>query len=251
MNHLPSFRVETRVDGNPYDTVIAAFPTRDMAGITTVDYTINTTAVEKIAHIRGEGTNDIATIRDGEPHHPIRVYNAPGLELTFLYSEVFLPMAFADRLAAAIEDWCRDAGVELLTIVHGATFPHSEEDHVPFFAASDGYRDRALSGVDGITGLPVGVLDGLPGELLLRGTDAAGIDTGVLVTPAHLPGPDIDAALTLLEAVQAVHDVTIDDTALRERGEELREYYRGLVDRSRATEISPMVRDFPEDRMFM
>lgn len=98
------------------------------------------------------------------------------------------------------------------------------------------------------------MLDGIAGEALLRGLDDTFPPSGVIVTPAHLPGPDFSGALALLSGLATVHGLAIDDAALRERSEQLREYYEGLVDRMQTLQESDATaanRDFPEDRMYM
>jgi uncharacterized protein len=58
---------------------------------------------------------------------------------------------------------------------------------------------------------------------------------GVLITPPHPPGPDLDP------------------TELRERSDRLREHYRELAERVAAVRESDgsMGGDYPEGRMYM
>ncbi|GAB3672812.1 hypothetical protein GCM10028856_26640 [Halopiger thermotolerans] len=74
------------------------------------------------------------------------------------------------------------------------------------------------------------------------------------MTPAHPPGPDFDAALTLLEGIESLYPVEIDEGELRRRSEEMHRYYEELADRMTALRQRDQPvrgRDFPEDRMYM
>ena len=86
------------------------------------------------------------------------------------------------------------------------------------------------------------------------GIDDRAPPVGVYVTPTHPPGPDIDASLLLLEAVQRVYGFTVDEKGLRARSEELKQYYRELAQRMESLgegEQPLATREYPEDRMFM
>ncbi len=47
----------------------------------------------------------------------------------------------------------------------------------------------------------------------------------------HLPGPDYDAALRLLEGVEFCYPIDADERELHQRSEEMKRYYEKLTDR--------------------
>lgn len=252
MSDQPGFEV-VPVDGAPpIDRVIAGFAGADLSALTAVDYLLDTYDTVPIANIRTKGLPDVAVVRDGIPHHPMRVYGLPELDVTILSSEVFVPVSLADRFTDALASWLDVADVSSFTLVHGAEFPHQETEHVPFLAATDAFRDT-IGSMD-VDRLPRGMLDGIAGEVLLRGQDGDLPPMAVVVTPAHLPGPDVEAALSLLDGISSLHGLSIDDTELHERSDRLREYYQGVADRMQAireADGTATTRDFPEDRMYM
>jgi uncharacterized protein len=99
-----------------------------------------------------------------------------------------------------------------------------------------------------------GYLDGVVGELVTRSLDDKAPETGVFATPTHPPGPDIDAALKLLAAIEDICGFDVDETELREFGEQLKQHYEQLAERMAALSEGDDEfgsHDYPEDRMYM
>lgn len=69
----------------------------------------------------------------------------------------------------------------------------------------------------------------------------------------HPPGPDIEASLKLLAALETIYGFDIDESELRQLGEQLKEYYEQLAERMAtiADQESSTNHDYPEDRMYM
>jgi uncharacterized protein len=114
--------------------------------------------------------------------------------------------------------------------------------------ATDAYRDRRLADVE-VRPATGGFFDGIVGEWLLRGLDG-GPAVGTFVTPSHPPGPDLEAALCLLDAIQRVYGLDVAEDALAAEIERMRQYYAELAERLRTVEEGTP-REFSEDRMFM
>ena len=252
MASSPNYVISEMSDALPTAHVIAGFAAPDLAALTAIDYLVDTYAATPLAAVRTRGLPDVAIVQDGEAHHPIRLYTLPSLDLTVLTAEVFVPVSLADRFANTFGTWLSGSDIASVTILRGGQFPHREEEHRPYLVASDRFIE-AINGAQ-LEPLRAGMLDGVAGEVLLRSNEHDYPPAGVVVTPAHVPGPDIDAALCLLDGIATMFDLSIDDTALRDRAERLRTYYEGVADRLesiRAGDGSLTQRDFPEDRMYM
>lgn len=99
-----------------------------------------------------------------------------------------------------------------------------------------------------------GFLDGVVAELVLRALDGEAPPTGAFVTPTHPPGPDLGAAILMLEAIEGVCGFTVDEGELRESAEQMKRFYAELASRMEALSQGEQPisgRHLPEDSMFM
>lgn len=249
----PRFEVTVPSDHRPGDTLVVGISTPGLAGLTAVDYLVRHLESDPIGAVVPRGMPAIAPFENGVPRHPTRVYDLSDTPLAVLVSELFVPPWVAEPFVEATLDWAAAAGIEEVVVLHGVPFPHREEEHTVFHVATDEYRERRLSG-DELPPLAGGVLDGVPGELVVRGLTPDATPVGVFVTPTHPPGPDVDAALRLIDAVEGRYGFDVDEAELLELAERLEQYYAEMADRMEAlgqAEQPLATRDFPEDRMYM
>lgn len=126
--------------------------------------------------------------------------------------------------------------------------PHGPDEHGVFSVATDAYLERRPAAEE-VPTLEGGVLDGVVGEVMARSLNEDAPPTGTFVTPVHPSGPDLEAALRLVDTLESVYDLDVDQGELRERSEQLRQYYAELADRMDAEERRSRAR--PEDRAYM
>lgn len=253
MSAEPAFEVEIAADAEPGETLLVGLSNYGLVGLSAVDYLVHHLEFEQIGHVETHGLPDIAPFENGEPRYPMRVYSGPDTDLSVLVGELFVPPWAADAFATAIRTWVNASGVEEVAFLHGVPFPHGPDEHAVFYVATAGYRERRLASEE-IQPLKGGVLDGVVGELVTWGLDADAPPVGVYVTPAHPPGPDLDAALLFLDALRNVYEFTLDEEELRRTADELKRHYQELADRLQAMQESEqglLSRDEPEDRMYM
>jgi len=249
----PSFEVRARSDVDYGSTLLLGTANPGLAGLTVGDYLVRSTGTEPAGHVRALGLADVTPFTAGEPRHAFRLYPLAGADVTLLASEVFLPVGAAEEFASALLGWADSAGVDEVAVCHGVPYPHGPEEHRVFHVATAGFRDRRLVGPDAaepvVPPMPGGFLDGVVGELMTAGLEDE-TAVGVLVTPTHPPGPDLEAALRFLETLESLYDLSVDPTALRERAEEQRRYFAELANRVESLDRGE-TSDYPEDRMFM
>lgn len=247
-----SFDIRTDPGGDPGDTLIFGTANPGLAGLTALDYLITNGLTDQLGHVATRKLPDITPFRDGEPRYPMRLYTARDSDVSILLSEVFVPVWAGEPLADAVTRWAVDHGIDEVAVVHGVPFPHGPDEHVVFHVSTPEFRERRLAGHE-IRGLGGGFFDGVVGELVTRSLDGDAPATGVLVTPAHPPGPDFESALRFLQTLADLYGLEIDETELRSRSEEIKRYFQELADRMEAMEQAEHLagRDYPEDRMFM
>lgn len=224
-----------------------------MAGVTAADYLVRHLDATEVGHITPENLPAITPFEDGVPRHHSRLYALEEIEVTVLVGELFIPVGAARSYTDALLEWIETSPVNELVVLHGVPFPHGPEEHEVFHVATRDYREKRLPD-QMFRPLKGGFLDGVVGEVVTRNLDDTAPSTGVFITPTHPPGPDVDAALKLLDAIETIYGFDVDETELRQLGEQLKQYYEQLADRmATIAEDGETVRshDFPEDRMYM
>lgn len=252
MATVPTFELTAPTEPRPGEVLVLGLSNLGLGGLTAADYLVRHLDAEAIGAIVPEGLPAIAPFEAGVPRHPTRLYTLDDPSLTVLVGELFIPPALALEFVRTLLAWAVEAGVEEVVVLHGVPFPHDPEEHAVYYVATASFRERRLDG-SALQPLAGGVLDGVPGELLTRNLDD-GLPVGVLVTPTHPPGPDVDAAIRLIEALEGCYDLDVDEAELVALSEQLQRYYEELADRmSNLGEGDQPVasRDFPDDRMYM
>ena len=272
MTRAPSFEVRTRTDASPGDVLLLGGADIGAASLTAVDYLVEHLETTRIGHVRARNLPTVTPVVDGAPRRPIRLYTLSDAPVSILVSEVFVPVGVAETFADAVFEWTAANDVDEISVVHGAAYPHEETAHRAFHVGTPSFRRTHFEdGSAEVEALPGGVLEGVPGAILARGLDEddpvlerpeddAGDErgtrtaAGVFVTPTHPPGPDLNAALELLAALEACYPIDVDEAELRTRSAERTRYYEELADRLQTLEQEQQSlerRDVPEDRMYM
>jgi uncharacterized protein len=223
-----------------------------MAGVTATDYLVRHLETTEIGKIMPADLPAIAPFEEGVPRNHSRLYDVDGQEIVILVDELFIPVTASRSYTDSLMEWVEDKEITEIVVLHGVPFPHGPEEHDVFHVATAGYRSRRL-GDETFNPLKGGFLDGVVGELITRSLDEEAPETGVFITPTHPPGPDIEAALNLIDALEGLYGFTVDETELRELGEQLRQYYEQLAQRMAEIEGDETLpsHDYPEDRMYM
>lgn len=249
----PSFSVTASSGLDPGSTLLVGLPQLGMAGLTATNYLVDHHESEEIGHVSTRGYPAIAPFEDGVPRHHTRLYSIPDCDLSVVVGELLVAANAAESFVEGLRDWVDGRRIDEIVVLHGIPYPHGPDEHDVFSVATPGYRADRLdeSGIDPLKG---GVLDGVAGELITRGLDDQSLESGVFVTPSHPPGPDIDASLRLLDAVERVYPIEIDERELERLREQLRQYYAELSDRFQSLAERDQTGgryDYPEDRAFM
>lgn len=223
-----------------------------MAGVTAVDYLVRHLESTQVGHVAPEELPAIAPFEEGVPRHHSRLFGLDGRNMAVLVGELFVPVGAARSFADALLEFAEERTITEIAVLYGVPFSHGPGEHEVFSVATPEYRERRLS-EGSIQPLQGGFLDGVVGELVTRSLDDEAPDTGVFLTPTHPPGPDVDAALRLINAAESIYGFDVDETELRRLGERLREYYEQLADRmtTLSDEETLGSHDYPEDRMYM
>ncbi|WP_096389907.1 proteasome assembly chaperone family protein [Halopenitus persicus] len=238
----PSFEITHESD--PSDVLVAGFSNYGLAGLTAVNYLVDTLDLHETGHVTAEGFPSITPFENGRPRHPTRLFSRDDLELTVLVGELLVPVQLGESFARSILEWTGANGVSEVVVLSGVPVPHGPEGHRTYYVATDDYREHRLEDA-GIEGMASGFLDGTNAALLERGIDSS-LEVCVYVTPVHAQVPDVEAAIRLVETVTTVYDVEIDSGPLEAFAAEIQQYYADLAERMEEEQA-----DLPDDRMYM
>lgn len=230
---------------DPTEALIAGFAEYGLAGLTAVDYLRKELDLEETGHIAVEELPAVTPFEDGTPRHHTRLFSKPGLDITIAVGELFVPTYAAGAFGDALLEYTESRDVEEVTVLSGIPTAHGPDDHRPFYVASEDYQQARLDG-DDVAPMPGGFLDGLNGALMERAIDGP-LKACVFSTPVHQQVPDVDAALRLLEAVEAAYGLGVDTEPLEAFAAAVSEQYAELAEHLQAQKEEQM----PEDRMYM
>ncbi len=230
------------------DVLVVGLSSPGFAGVTATDYLTRHLESEEVGHVSPADFPTITPFAEGRPRNPTRIYDLEGTDMAAVVGEMFVPVPAASAFVDSLLSWVEEADISEVVVPYGIPFPHAPEEHDVFTVVTDAFRERRLDG-GGFDGLRGGVLDGPVGELVGRSMNGAAPPAGALLTPVHPPGPDLEAALRLVDALEALYGVDVDEGELRRQSRELQEYYATLAERMQAVEEGS--RDYPEDRSYM
>ncbi|GGL37000.1 hypothetical protein GCM10009037_20610 [Halarchaeum grantii] len=221
----------TADDAETGSTLVVGQSQPGFAGVTAADYLVRHLESTEAGHVSSADLPAIAPVQDGTPRHHSRLYTLANADCSVLVGELFVPGAAARSYADALLAWAAANGITEIAVLHGVPFQHGPDEHAVFHVATGDYRSNRLP--EGVfRPLQGGFLDGVVGELVTRSLEDRAPDVGVYVTPAHPPGPDVDAALRLIDALQSVYGIDVDASELEELSEQLRSYYAQLANRT-------------------
>ncbi|MBX0294401.1 proteasome assembly chaperone family protein [Haloarcula nitratireducens] len=239
-------RFEATAEPPEIETLVLGFSEYGLAGLTAVDYLIDQLSMTQVGHLEGGGPPLITPFENGVPRHHTRVYAHADASLGVVISERFVPVQTAEPFADAVDALYADLSPTNLTILSGVPVAHGPEDHVPFYIATEDYRDRYLADTD-IRSMGTGFLDGVTAELVARGIEDDERPVGVFTTPAHPQAPDAAAAIRLVDALARTHGIEVDTEPLEAFAANVEAQYRALAERIEAAEAE----ETPDDRMYM
>jgi uncharacterized protein len=231
-------------DTQPSDALLCGFSEFGLAGLTAADFLVDHLELEQTGHVAVDGLPAITPFENGTPRHHTRFFSKPGVDVTVLVGELFVPVGVSAGFSDALAAWLDDNDVEETAVLSGVPVAHGPDGHRTFYVATDDYREARLDGAD-VPPMGNGFLDGLEAELLAQGIDSDR-RACVYTTPVHAQAPDVEAAIRLVDTVSDVYDLDVDTGPLEAFAAEVAQHYEALSERVQRAED-----ERPDDRMYM
>lgn len=234
-----------KTDLPPESTLVIAFPEASMAALSATQHVIATLDLDEVGHVSADGLPAITPYSEGRPYHHTRLFSAPEVGVTVLTSELPVPIQFSESFGRLLVQWLDDQPIEEITVLTSIPFLNAEE---LFYVASEDYADRHFEG-DLATPLQGGFLTGVNASLIARAIDCP-LRVGVLATAGNPQVPvDGEAALRLVEGLDALYEVEVDTAQLEAFAAESSQYYQQLTEQFETAQRQE--RRSPEDYGYM
>jgi len=232
---------------SPSATLVCGIAEYGLAGLTAANYLVEALSLDPTGHVTADGLPTVTPFEAGTPRRHTRLFSTDDSPLTVLAGELVVPSTASAPFAEEVIEWATRTSAQQVVVLSGVPVAHGPDDHRPFYIASEGYQtNHDLAGAD-VRAMAGGFLDGVNGAVTAAGMDAS-VDTCVYTTPVHAQAPDVEAALRLVDAFAAVHDLDLDTGPLRAFADEISRYYTEFAERMNADRPEERL---PEDRMYM
>ncbi|MEB3817021.1 MAG: PAC2 family protein [Desulfurococcales archaeon] len=162
----------------------------------------------------------VVVVLGGEPKHPMRIYSNG--EVAALVTDVPVSPPGVPALSAAIVEYARRRGVELLVSITGLGSPSRLKGGEPklyWIASSENAEKKAES--LGAKKFSDGIMVG-PYSIVLKEAVRKHIDNIVILVESYIDFPDPEAAAEAVKAVSKLTGISIDVTKLLEEAETLK-----------------------------
>ena len=242
------FALDFATEEPPEPTVVAAFPEPGLGGLSANQYLIEQMSLTETGHIQAEGLPAITPYANGRAYHHTRLFSTEGLNATVLTCELPIPIQFSEPYGRMLLNWIEETEIEEITLL--TTIPTLEATKDLLYVASDDYADTRLAN-QSMKPLSGGFLTGVNASLIARAIET-NLRVGVLATGGnpHVP-VDGEAALRLVEGLDALYELGVDTTQLKQFAEESSQYYRELMEQIEAHQRAQSQRPRTDDYGFM
>ncbi|MFN3804071.1 MAG: proteasome assembly chaperone family protein [Pyrobaculum sp.] len=266
-------RLEVKISGLPRDRrniLVMACPEPSLAGVVAVEYLIDSLAMEEIGAIRITEMPPVIAVVNGVAKLPHRIFYTKNTGVVAIRQHVPIPPQLYAEFIHKVLDWAEENKIKLVACL--SAMPAVSDDDAVYFVTEEGLVERFKQygfipiKEATVTGLEGAYLDAvlsrnIDGALLIAESKLLTaikrlIDSGKVATHRDVMlilndlvgrvGPDVGAALKLVNAVAKLAEVQIDTTKLQEHASK----YAFLVEKNiealfKPTEVAPGRREVP------
>jgi uncharacterized protein len=212
---------------SPY--LIEGFPGIGLVGTMAASYLVEQLNMEPFGHVVSEKFSPIASIHNGRPLHPTRMYKSKKHNLVVLFSELVIPLNTIYPLSQEIYIWARAHKVRQIISLGGIN-QKGEQDTV-YGIASLPELSQMLER-KGIELIKEGATTGVSG-ILLADCATRRFPAISLLAEAHAEYMDPRGAAMVLEALSRVTSIKVDTTALEKQGKLIEDKMKQLMEQAK------------------
>ncbi|MGQ9583105.1 MAG: proteasome assembly chaperone family protein [Thermoplasmatota archaeon] len=214
--------------------VVEGFPSVGLVSTLAANYLVEQLKLPNIGCIHSRYLPVTSIIRDGQPHHPVRIYGDSRL-VVFL-SEFRPPAALVAPLVDAVLEWTGKAGCGPIISAEGLPIDDTAKpEKINTYGVASTEKTRNLLDRCGIPLLREGIVTGISGVLLNEG---ARLDRDILciIADAHESYPDARSAARIVEAIDSLlPQIKLDTAPLYKEAERMEAEIKTALSRVQST----------------
>lgn len=229
---MPSDLFETAViefEKVKYDQpiVFGGFLGPGLIGPVAAGYIIEKLNMHEIAHVKSQHIPPVAVYIGAKLRHPFRIYSDSSGKIVAMLCEMPIDLTGLYEISSVLLDWLEHIRAREIVILEGVGVEGIPEEREAVFVADE--RRSASLKAKGISPMESALISGVGGSILNQCLTRR--MTGLsLLTPVSLELPDPGAALSIINAVNAVYGLKIETDELAKSAQRLDDQLRKLAD---------------------
>ncbi len=211
--------------------LIEGFPGIGLVGAISASYLAEKLKMEQIAYLYSEKFPPMASIHNGIPTYPVRMYADHKNKIVVLYSDFVIPANAVYEVTNEIFSFVKKSGISEIISLAGMTSTFITEEKQIFAIATDEKLKKKL-GAFGIKFVQEGVTTGVSGMLLAK-CAMEKIPAFSLLVESAAGYPDPGAAALLLKKLGEYLGITIETKSLEEEAKNIQERIQKTLEQIR------------------
>ncbi len=212
-------------------TLIEGFPGIGLIGTISASYLAEKLNMEQIGCIYSDKFPPMASVYDGKPNCPVRIYADKKRKLLVIFSDFVIPASLVYEIADEIVKFVKSQGIKEVISLAGMTSMITQERQL-FAIVSDDKLKKKLNKL-GVNYIAQGITTGLSGILLLK-CKLEGIPGISLLAESSMAYPDPGAAAFLLKKLGKYLGITIETEMLEEEAKAIQERIQRTIEQVKA-----------------
>ena len=207
--------------------VFGGFLGPGLIGPVAAGYIIEKLNMHEIAHVKSQHIPPVAVYIGAKLRHPFRIYSDSYGKVVVMLCEMPIDLKGLYEISSVLLDWLEHIRAREIVILEGVGVEGIPEEREAVFVA-DERRSESLK-AKGISPMESALISGVGGSILNQCLTRR--MTGLsLLTPVSLELPDPGAALSIINAVNAVYGLKIETDELAKSAQRLDDQLRKLAD---------------------
>lgn len=240
------------MSSDPYDTgivefekikydqpvVFGGFLGPGLIGPVAAGYIIEKLNMHEIAHVKSQHIPPVAVYIGAKLRHPFRIYSDSSGKIVVMLCEMPIDLKGLYEISSALLDWFERIKAKEVVILEGLGVEGVPQEREAVFVADE--RKSEFLKSKGISPMESALISGVGGSILNQCLTRR--VTGLsLLTPVSVQLPDPGAALTIINAVNAIYGLKIATDELEQSAQRLNEQLRKLAEQY--SKVSETVQD--------